>query len=181
MFSFLFCYCGKHHGQKQSGRRNDLFHLAGCIPSLRGVRHELKSETWRQQSWKNNAYCLPPLLLMLSQLSYTTQWHVPRGDSVHSGLDPPLPIINWGKYPTDSLTGQYPEAALHLKFPLSRCVTSNNRGECHLHNSRTFGKYGYWWQKCTSLRIHPLHLYTFSARITSTCPCAWLFNMSSWF
>ena len=41
-----------------------------------------------QRPWKGAAYWLASPAL-LSLLSYTTQYHLPRGGTTHSGLGPP--------------------------------------------------------------------------------------------
>ena len=57
---------------------------------------------------------------LLSLLSYTTQDHLSRGATNHSGLDPPASTINEENHPQGCSHSNLMEAVLHLKFPLSR-------------------------------------------------------------
>lgn len=67
------------------------------LTSRREVRAETQGGAWRQevkQRPRGTVLCWFAVRGLLSLLSYPSQDHLPRGGTVHSGLSPPIPIIN---------------------------------------------------------------------------------------
>jgi hypothetical protein len=80
----------EHSNQSNLGRKVFVWLiLLGRNPSLRKEEHQVRTQ--KQELWRNDAY-RSSHWLMLSQLSYTSQDHLPRGGPAHGRLGPPVPI-----------------------------------------------------------------------------------------
>lgn len=96
------------------------FACSGSLLSLRGVRAGTEGrETWRQEAERDIPYRLSHWF-MLTWLLYTAQAYQPRDGATHSGQGPLTAFINQGYLSQSWLQANLIEAALKLRFPLSR-------------------------------------------------------------
>lgn len=74
-------------------KEKNLFHPRNYSPSWREAQAGNQREILKQKQRRKVAYWLA-LSLTLNQLSYATQDYMHRGCTAHSGLGPPISIIN---------------------------------------------------------------------------------------
>lgn len=70
--------------------------------------------------------CLLASSLTFIYLAYTSQVHLPRNGTAHSGLSPTL-LMSSQENAQDMPTANLIEEILHLRFPLLKCVKFNTK------------------------------------------------------
>lgn len=89
MSKFTLCCYDKHHDNEQIREKLVDFILQFTVHYEGESRQELQAETWSQELKNRGGMLLTNLL----PLVYTTQDHVSRDGTLHSGMGPPTSSI----------------------------------------------------------------------------------------